>query len=147
MTERDARRVVVTGMGILSPVGNTLDAAWEALLAGRSGTGPITRFDAEGFASRIAGEVHGFDPRDRLEPKEARRTDRFIQLAVAATQDALAHAELEITPENARFVASPVPVPTLKLRPVVPLSVIEPLVAVSVTWTEADPASRSAMLI
>jgi len=104
VTERDARRVVVTGMGILSPVGNTLDAAWEALLAGRSGTGPITRFDAEGFASRIAGEVHGFDPRDRLEPKEARRTDRFIQLAVAATQDALAHAELEITPENARRV-------------------------------------------
>jgi len=104
VTERDARRVVVTGMGILSPVGNTLEAAWEALLAGRSGTGPITRFDAEGFASTIAGEVRNFDPRDRLEPKEARRTDRFIQLAVAATQDALAHAELEITPENARRV-------------------------------------------
>lgn len=104
MTERDARRVVVTGLGILSPVGNTLDAVWEALLAGRSGTGPITRFDADGFASRIAGEVRGFDPRDRLEPKEARRTDRFIQLAVAATQDALAHAELEITSGNARRV-------------------------------------------
>ncbi|MDI3341503.1 MAG: beta-ketoacyl-ACP synthase II [Sphaerobacter sp.] len=104
MTQPDARRVVVTGMGIVSPVGNTLDAAWDALLSGRSGTGPITRFDASGFATQIAGEVRDFDPRDRLDAKEARRTDRFIQLAVAATQDALAHAELKITEANARRV-------------------------------------------
>lgn len=102
---RDAsRRVVVTGMGIFSPIGNTRDDAWDALMQGRSGTAPITRFDPEGFATRFAGEVRNFDPRDRLDAKDARRTDRFIQLAVAATQDALEHADLEITHRNAKRI-------------------------------------------
>ena len=61
------RRPVVTGMGIVSPIGNSVDAVWEALLTGRSGTGPITRFDPEGFDSRVAAEVRAFDPRTWLE--------------------------------------------------------------------------------
>lgn len=95
------RRVVVTGLGLVSPIGNSIETAWQALLEGRSGTGPITRFDAEGFASQIAGEVRDFDPRDYLGAKEVRRTDRYVQFAVAAARDALAHAELTITDQNA----------------------------------------------
>src|SRR5579875_843912 len=90
------RRVVVTGMGIVSPVGNSSEACWESLMTGRSGTGPIESFDAEGFRSRIAGTVHDFDPRDWLEAKEARRTDRYIQFAVASAVSALRQAELNI---------------------------------------------------
>ncbi|HET9017840.1 MAG TPA: beta-ketoacyl-ACP synthase II [Thermomicrobiaceae bacterium] len=96
-----ARRIVVTGMGIISPIGNTLESVWDALVSGRSGTGPISRFDAAGFASRVAAEVRDFDPRERLGAKEARRTDRFVQLAVAAAQDALTDAGLAIDERNA----------------------------------------------
>ncbi|HEU4793792.1 MAG TPA: beta-ketoacyl synthase N-terminal-like domain-containing protein, partial [Nitrolancea sp.] len=97
-----SRRVVVTGLGILCPIGNSLDEVWDSLMTGRSGTVPITRFDASGFETRIAGEVRNFDPRDRLSSKEARRTDRFVQLAVAAAQDALVSAELKIDQRNER---------------------------------------------
>jgi 3-oxoacyl-[acyl-carrier-protein] synthase II len=99
-----SRRVVVTGLGILCPIGNTIDEAWDSLMTGRSGTAPITRFDPEGFGSRIAGEVRGFDPKQRLGAKDARRVDRYIQLAVAATQDALASSELRITQRNERRI-------------------------------------------
>ncbi len=99
-----ARRVVVTGLGILSPIGNSIDEVWDSLMTGRSGTASITRFDASGFETRIAGEVRNFDPRDRLGPKEARRTDRYVQLAVAAAQDALVSAELKIDDRNQRRV-------------------------------------------
>ena len=102
--ESSSRRVVVTGLGIFCPIGNSLDEVWDSLMTGRSGTVPITRFDASGFTTRIAGEVRDFDPRDRLGPKEARRTDRYVQLAVAAAQDALASAELTIGPRNERRV-------------------------------------------
>jgi 3-oxoacyl-[acyl-carrier-protein] synthase II len=94
------RRVVVTGMGGFTPIGSTIDEIWSALMDGRSGTGPITRFDAAGFDSRIAAEVGGFDPRDHMNPKDARRADRFIQLAVAAAQTAVDHAELSIDDGN-----------------------------------------------
>jgi 3-oxoacyl-[acyl-carrier-protein] synthase II len=96
----DDQRVVVTGMGIVSPIGNSVDEFWSSLLEGRSGTGLISLFDAEGFDSRIAGEVKEFDPRDVLDAKEARRTDRFIQFAVAATRSALEVANLQISDVN-----------------------------------------------
>lgn len=98
------RRVVVTGLGILCPIGNSVDAVWDSLMTGKSGTVPISRFDASGLESRIAGEVRDFDPRDRLGPKEARRTDRYVQLAVAAAQDALVSAELKIDGRNERRI-------------------------------------------
>ena len=90
------RRVVVTGMGLVSPVGNNVETSWQNLLAGVSGGGPVTHFEAtEDFACRIACEVKGFDPLDILDRKEVRRHDRVSQLAVAASAEALASAGLE----------------------------------------------------
>ena len=94
------RRVVITGMGAFTPIGHSTDQFWSALLEGRSGTGPITHFDAEGFDTQIAAEVKGFEPRDYLGAKEARRADRFIQLAIAAARAAIASAELRIDDTN-----------------------------------------------
>lgn len=91
-----SQRVVITGIGVVSPIGNTAQDVWTALKTGKSGTGPITRFDPDGFATTIAAEVRDFDPRDRLGAKEARRTDRFVQFSVAAAQDALRSAELTL---------------------------------------------------
>ena len=99
-----ARRVVVTGIGLISPLGVGTDATWEGLLAGRSGIGPITRFDASAFSVRIAGEVKGFDVEQWLEPKEARKHDRFCHFAVAAADLALRGSGFEITPANATRV-------------------------------------------
>ena len=73
------RRVVVTGMGVISPLGLDVPTLWENLVAGRSGIRPITLFDASGFDVRIAGEAHGFDPSRYMSPKEARRIDRFVR--------------------------------------------------------------------
>jgi 3-oxoacyl-[acyl-carrier-protein] synthase II len=88
-------RVVVTGLGLLTPVGNDVGSAWRALLEGVSGAGPITQFEAtEDFDVRFACEVRGFDPVQFMDRKEARRTDRFAQFAVAASEEALAHAGL-----------------------------------------------------
>ena len=95
------RRVVVTGIGPATPVGIGREAFWSSLISGRSGIGPITRFDAEGFPVRIAGEVRDFDPTEFMEPKEVRRTDRFVHLALAAAE--LAHRDsgrLEFPPER-----------------------------------------------
>ncbi len=83
------RRVVVTGMGMVTPLGNDCAANWEAITAGKSGIGPITRFDPSGLSARVAGEVRDFDPRTVLEPKEVRHYDRFIHFAMAATAEAL----------------------------------------------------------
>lgn len=94
------RRVVITGLGIVSPVGNTVPDAWDNILAGRSGIGPITRFDASAFSARIAGEVKGFDVTSYLSPKEARRMDTFIHYGMAAGIQALKDSGLEISPEN-----------------------------------------------
>jgi 3-oxoacyl-[acyl-carrier-protein] synthase II len=79
------RRVVVTGLGALTPVGNTAEEFWASLMNGRSGIGPITRFDATNFPTRIAGEVRNFDPLNFVEKKEARRLDPYLQYAVAAS--------------------------------------------------------------
>src|SRR3954469_16981843 len=101
-------RVVVTGMGVLAPNGTGLDAFWESLLAGRSGIGPITLFDATGYNSRIAGEVKGFDPLDYIEPElKPRRMARHTQLAYAATMMALSDAHLDL---NDLELPSPTPV-------------------------------------
>jgi 3-oxoacyl-[acyl-carrier-protein] synthase II len=92
------RRVVVTGIGLVSPVGNGTQANWDALCEGQSGIGPITRFDASAFATRFAGEVKGFDPLKFIEKKELKKMDIFIQFAVAAAQYAVDDARLIVTP-------------------------------------------------
>ena len=96
-----SRRVVVTGIGLVSPVGIGTQANWEALCSGVSGIGPITRFDASAFATRFAGEVKDFDPLQWIEKKELKKMDIFIQFAVAASQFAVDDAKLVITPEFA----------------------------------------------
>jgi len=106
MTTSDSalKRVVVTGMGAITPIGNTLADYWDGLLAGRNGIGPITLFDASRHDSRIAGEVRGFDPQDYMDRKDAKRMDRFAQFAVAASKQALADAEFIINDLNAEQV-------------------------------------------
>ena len=85
----DARRVVVTGIGLLSPCGNSVDESWKNISSGVSGVAPITAFDASEYTSRIAGEVKNFDPLEYLDKKEAKRTDRSVQLAIAAASEAM----------------------------------------------------------
>lgn len=94
------RRVVVTGLGIISPVGNSVSEAWSAVLAGRSGIGPITRFDASAYSSRIAGEVRNFAVEKYLSVKEARRFDTFIHYGLAAGIDALKDSGLVLESED-----------------------------------------------
>jgi len=95
------RRVVITGLGIVCPIGNTVAEAWSSVLAAKSGIGRITRFDAGLLSSRIAGEVRKFDVAAYLSPKEARRMDRFIHLGIAAGVQALKDSGLEVTEANA----------------------------------------------
>ena len=90
------RRVVITGLGCVSPVGNTVAEAWDTLLAGKSGIGPITKFDASTFACKIAGEVKGFDLESYMSAKEARSMDTFIHFGIAAASQAVADAGLPI---------------------------------------------------
>jgi 3-oxoacyl-[acyl-carrier-protein] synthase II len=90
----DRTRVFVTGMGVISPVGNTIETCWESLVAGRSGAGPITRFDASQYETRFACEVKDFSTEGVLDRKDAKRMDRFVQFAVVASQQALASAGL-----------------------------------------------------
>src|SRR5574338_229602 len=94
------KRVVVTGLGGVSPMGNNVNETWDALLAGRSGAGPITRFDASRHKTRFAAEVKGFDGVALFGVREARKMDRFTQMAMAATLEALAHAGLTIDESN-----------------------------------------------
>lgn len=102
LTDNKGRpRVVVTGMGAVTPCGVTLDETWDAVCAGRSGIKPITRFDCSQFDTQIAGEVTAFKPTDYMDPKEVRRNDRFIQFAVAAADMAVRAAELKVKPETA----------------------------------------------
>lgn len=96
-----SRRVVVTGMGAVSPLGLDVPSLWQGIREARSGIGPITLCDASNLESRIAGEVRGFDPLNYMDRKEVRRNDRFIHLAIAAATEALRTAELTVTPENA----------------------------------------------
>jgi 3-oxoacyl-[acyl-carrier-protein] synthase II len=99
------RRVVVTGLGILSPVGNGLQKNWDAITAGRSGIARITLFDTTGYSTAIAGEVKGFDPvQHGMTEKEARRMDRFIQFGMAAAIEAFKDSGITVTDENAERI-------------------------------------------
>jgi len=104
MTNLEAKRVVVTGLGAITPIGNTVKDYWEALLQGKSGIGPISHFDPSNHACQIAGEVKGFDPHEYLDRKEAKRMDRFAQFAVCASQQTLKDAQFEINDLNAHQV-------------------------------------------
>ncbi len=95
------RRVVVTGLGIISPVGNDIAGAWSSVLAGKSGIGPVSRFDASTFPTRIAGEVRDFDVSAYMSPKEARHFDTFIHYGIAAGTQALRDSGLEVNDSNA----------------------------------------------
>ncbi|MGD9117768.1 MAG: beta-ketoacyl-ACP synthase II [Dehalococcoidia bacterium] len=94
------RRVVVTGMGMVTPLGVGTEVSWQALCRGQSGVGPVTHFDASQFRTRIAGEVKGFDPHDFIDRKLVRRGDRFIHFALAAARMALEDSELKIDASN-----------------------------------------------
>jgi 3-oxoacyl-[acyl-carrier-protein] synthase II len=105
-----SRRVVVTGIGLVSPLGIGTDANWEALCGGHSGIGPITRFDASAYSARIAGEVKGFNPLAFVDKKDVKKMDIFIQYAIAASQFAMDDAGLSVTEDIAArvgvFIAS-----------------------------------------
>ena len=94
------RRVVITGMGIVSPVGSDLSTAWTNIVAGNSGIGPITMYDVSAYSTRFAGQVAGFKAEDWMGPKEIRKTDRFIHYGVAAAKQAVKDSGLEITDAN-----------------------------------------------
>jgi 3-oxoacyl-[acyl-carrier-protein] synthase II len=104
MTDFERKRVVVTGVGALTPIGNTPDQYWEGLLSGRNGIAPITLFDASQHKCRIAGEVKGYDPQDYLDAKDAKRMDRFAQFAVSASLQAIEDAQFVINELNAEQV-------------------------------------------
>ncbi|RMF83522.1 MAG: beta-ketoacyl-[acyl-carrier-protein] synthase II [Nitrospinota bacterium] len=97
----EKRRVVVTGVGAVTPLGNTAEETWEALCKGESGVGEITRFDASAFSTRICAEVKGFEPEKYIEKKELKKMDTFIHYAIGASIMALENAHLEITEANA----------------------------------------------
>ncbi|WP_158968814.1 beta-ketoacyl-ACP synthase II [Paraglaciecola sp. L3A3] len=98
------RRVVVTGLGMLSPVGNDVNSSWKNILAGKSGIAPITSFDSSAFSTQFAGEVKSFDVEQYIPKKETKKMDRFIQLGIAAGKQALVDSGLKITEENAARV-------------------------------------------
>ena len=104
MRRADSKRVVVTGMGMVTPLGVGVEANWEALLAGRSGIGPITRFDASKFKTQIAGEVRDFRPEDFIAPKSVKRLDVFIHYALAAAKMAMEQSGLKVTDENSGLI-------------------------------------------
>jgi 3-oxoacyl-[acyl-carrier-protein] synthase II len=95
-----ARRVVITGLGMVTPLGIGVEENWESVLKGKSGIGPITKFDASSFASQIAGEVKEFRSEDFLTPKDAKHLDVFIHYAIASARMAIEDSKLKITPEN-----------------------------------------------
>jgi 3-oxoacyl-[acyl-carrier-protein] synthase II len=98
------RRVVVTGLGILSPLGNDLQSSWDGIVHGRSGIGPITHFDASSFPTRIAGQVKDFDPGKWFAPKDVKKMDPFVHYGVAASMMAIADAGLDISGEAAERI-------------------------------------------
>ncbi|MGC8712687.1 MAG: beta-ketoacyl-ACP synthase II [Leptodesmis sp.] len=104
MANVDRKRVVVTGLGAITPIGNTLAEYWQGLMSGRNGIGPITLFDASRHDCRFAGEVKDYDPLLYLDRKEAKRMDRFAQFAVSASKQAIADAQLTINDLNAEQI-------------------------------------------
>lgn len=104
MSDRTTRRVVVTGLGLVTPLGTGVEKTWKALCAGESGIGRITRFDPTGYDAQIAGEVRDFDPAQFIEKKEIKKMDTFIHYAVGAAQLAVDDAGLKVAPEEATKV-------------------------------------------
>ena len=100
------KRVVITGMGAITPVGNTVDEYWDSLKEGKHGFGPITQFDASAYKCKLVGEVKNFVAKDYIDPKSARRMARFTQFAVKATQEAMADSGLDMTKEDAYRVGT-----------------------------------------
>lgn len=100
------RRVVVTGMGMISPLGNDLASSWDAIVNSRSGLGPITSFDASLFTTRIAGEIRDFDPTLYMSPKDVKKMDAFIHYGIAASLMAMEDSGLEVTEENAERIGA-----------------------------------------
>jgi 3-oxoacyl-[acyl-carrier-protein] synthase II len=98
------RRVVITGVGVVSPLGLDAPSTWSALVAGKSGIGPITKFDVSAFSCRIGGEVRGFDPEKYIDRKEVKKMDTFIQFAIAASREAVADSGLRIDADNSERV-------------------------------------------
>src|SRR5258706_5984529 len=94
------RRVVITGLGVVTPLGSEVDVFWQNLRAGKSGIGPVTRFDTTSFDCKIGGEVKDFAPEQFMPAKETRRTDRFVHFSVAAARKAVANAHLEMDKED-----------------------------------------------
>lgn len=94
------RRVVVTGIGLVTPLGNDVKSTWDSLVNGRTGIGPITRFDASAFASQVAAEVKNFEPDRYFEPKQAKNLDHFVQYAIAAAEEAFTNSGLSIAEEE-----------------------------------------------
>src|ERR1700712_4612276 len=99
------KRVVVTGLGAITPLGNTVDEFWQNILAGKSGARPITKFDTSKFKTHFACEVHGFDPLHHIEKKEIKKYDLFTQYAIAAADEAIKNAGLDFKtmPEEERY--------------------------------------------
>ena len=100
------KRVVITGIGAITPVGNTVDEYWNSLKEGKHGFGPITQFDASAYKCKLVGEVKNFVAKDYIDPKSARRMARFTQFAVKATQEAMADSELDMSKEDAYRVGT-----------------------------------------
>ena len=98
------RRVVITGLGIVSPVGSTIDTAWQNVLEGKSGIGPITRFDVSAWPVRFHGAVAGFEAEKYLSPKELRKMDPFMHYGYGAAADAIKDSGIEVTPANAHRI-------------------------------------------
>src|SRR5690349_4547536 len=99
MSKRRARlqrRVVITGLGAVTPIGTGAGGLWDGVLRGESAVRTLTRFDASMFRSRLAAEVHDFRPEDSIEPRRAKRLERFSQLAIVATQQAVADSGLDV---------------------------------------------------
>ncbi len=103
-TNGNRRRVVVTGMGMVSPLGNTLEASWDGMMNGLCGVEPITKFDTTDFPCTIAAHVKDFDPLDYLDKRDARRMARFLHFAMAASQEAIAQAEIDFEKEDTTLV-------------------------------------------
>ena len=100
------RRVVITGMGLVSPLGNDMATSWDGIVNGRSGLGPITTFDTEGYSTKIAGEIRGFDPTAFVPPKDVKKMDSFIHYGLAASLMAMQDAGLEVTEANAERIGA-----------------------------------------
>src|SRR2546425_9150257 len=106
MSVNGRRRVVITGLGAVSPLGNDVETTWQNLLAGESGAGPITHFDSDNFFVHFACELKDFDPGQWIDHKQARRMDRFAQMIVAAARQAEADSGLDIAKESDRVGAA-----------------------------------------